>query len=108
MKGTKEFLGTESIGRLLFKLAIPTVLSQVINMLYNVVDRIYIGHIKGVGDLALTGVGICMPLIMIVSAFAFLASAGGAPRASIFLGEGKREEAEKTLGNCFAFQLLII
>jgi putative MATE family efflux protein len=107
MKETKEFLGTEPIGKLLLKLAIPTVLSQVINMLYNVVDRIYIGHIANVGDLALTGVGICMPLIMIVSAFAFLASAGGAPRASIFLGEGKREEAEKTLGNCFAFQILI-
>ncbi len=107
MKDNKEFLGTEPVGRLLFKLAIPTVLSQLVNMLYNIVDRIYIGHIAEVGDLALTGVGICMPLILLVSAFAFLAGAGGAPRASIFLGEGKREEAEKTLGNCFALQILL-
>ncbi len=103
----KEFLGTEPIGRLLFRLAVPTVLSQLVNMLYNIVDRIYIGHIEGIGDLALTGVGVCMPLILLVSAFAFLASAGGAPRASIFLGEGKREEAEKTLGSCFLLQILI-
>ncbi len=107
MKGNKDFLGTEPVGRLLFKLAIPTVLSQLVNMLYNIIDRIYIGHIAGIGDLALTGVGICMPLIMLVSAFAFLGSAGGAPRASIFLGEGKREEAEKTLGGCFSFQILL-
>lgn len=103
----KEFLGTQPVGRLLFKLAVPTVLSQIVNMLYNIVDRIFIGHIPEVGDLALTGVGICMPLIMLVSAFAFLASAGGAPRASIFLGEGKRDEAEKTLGNCFFLQILL-
>lgn len=107
MSHSKEFLGTEPVGRLLFKLAIPTVLSQIVNMLYNIVDRMYIGHIAGIGDLALTGVGICMPLILLVSAFAFLAGAGGAPRASIFLGEGKREEAEKTLGNCFMLQILI-
>ena len=107
MKKTKEFLGTEPVGKLLFKLAVPTVLSQIVNMLYNIVDRIYIGHIEEVGDLALTGVGICMPLILLVSAFAFLASAGGAPRASIFLGKGDRESAERTLGNCFLLQLLI-
>ena len=107
MKKTKEFLGTEPVGKPLFKLAVPTVLSQIVNMLYNIVDRIYIGHIEGVGDLALTGVGICMPLILLVSAFAFLASAGGAPRASIFLGKGDRESAERTLGNCFLLQLLI-
>lgn len=107
MKDTREFLGTEPVGKLLFKLAIPTVLSQIVNMLYNIVDRIYIGHIAGVGDLALTGVGVCMPLIMLVSAFAFLASAGGAPRASIFLGKGDKESAEQTLGSCFLLQLLI-
>ena len=107
MKDTREFLGTEPVGKLLFKLAIPTVLSQIVNMLYNIVDRIYIGHIAGVGDLALTGVGVCMPLIMLVSAFAFLASAGGAPRASIFLGKGDKESAERTLGSCFLLQLLI-
>ena len=107
MKDNKEFLGTEPVGRLLFRLAVPTVLSQIVNMLYNIVDRIYIGHIDQVGELALTGVGITMPLILLISAFAYLASAGGAPRASIFLGEGKREDAEKTLGNCFFLQLLI-
>ena len=74
------FLGTAPVGKLLWKLAVPTVAAQLINMLYNIVDRIYIGHMPGDGSLALTGVGICMPLIMIVSAFAALAGAGGAPR----------------------------
>jgi len=107
MNNSKEFLGTEPIGKLLFQLAVPTVLAQLVNMFYNIVDRIYIGHIPGEGELALTGVGICMPIIMIVSAFAALAGAGGAPRASIFMGEGKMDEAEKALGNCFSLQLLI-
>ena len=73
------FLGTEPIGKLLFKLAVPSVAAQLINMLYNIVDRIYIGHMKGDGALALTGVGVCLPIIMIVSAFAALISMGGAP-----------------------------
>lgn len=103
----KEFLGTQPIGKLLFKMAIPTVLAQLVNMLYNIVDRIFIGHIEGIGDAALTGVGICMPLIMAVSAFAALISAGGAPRASIKLGEGKPDEAERILGNCFSLQLVV-
>ena len=77
------------MGKLLFKLALPTVTAQIINMLYNIVDRIYIGHIQGVGADALTGVGVSMPLIMIVSAFAALVGYGGAPRASIFMGERK-------------------
>lgn len=102
-----DFLGSEPIGKLLFKLSIPTILAQLINMLYNVVDRIYIGHMEGVGDLALTGVGVCMPLIMIVSAFAALVSSGGAPRASIFMGKGDNETAEKTMGSCFTAQLVI-
>ena len=104
---SKDFLGKESVGRLLFKLALPTVLAQLINMLYNMVDRIYIGHIPGDGSLALTGVGVCMPLIMIVSAFAALVGSGGAPRASIFMGKGNKEAAEKTLGNCFTTQILV-
>lgn len=74
MNQDKEFLGTQPIGKLLFKLAIPTVIAQLVNMLYNIVDRIYIGHIPGEGSLALTGVGVCMPIIMIVSAFACLVS----------------------------------
>ena len=107
MNAEKDFLGKEPVGKLLWKLAIPTVTAQVINMLYNIVDRIYIGHIPGVGALALTGVGVCMPLIMIVTAFAALSGYGGAPLASIFMGKGDRESAEKTLGNCFVFQIVL-
>lgn len=92
-------LGTYSVGKLLIKLAAPAIAAQIINLLYNLVDRMYIGHIKDVGKLALTGVGVCLPLIMIISAFAALVSMGGAPRASIFLGKGENENAEKTLGN---------
>ena len=107
MQDQKAFLGTAPVGGLLFKLALPTVIAQLINMLYNVVDRIYIGHMPGDGDLALTGVGVCMPIIMIVSAFAALVSSGGAPRASIHLGKQEPETAEKILGGCFTLQLLI-
>ena len=105
--GEKEFLRTEPLGRLLLKLALPTVAAQLINMLYNIVDRIYIGHIPEIGATALTGVGVCMPLIMIVSAFAALVGYGGAPRASIFMGKKEKESAEKTLGNCFVLQIII-
>ena len=87
MAEDKEFLGKEPLGKLLFRLAVPTVTAQLINMLYNIVDRIYIGHMPGDGALALTGVGVCLPLILIVSAFAALVGAGGAPRASIFMGQ---------------------
>lgn len=107
MNDNKEFLATEPIGKLLLKLAVPTVAAQMINMLYNIVDRIYIGHIPGSGSLALTGVGVCMPLIMIISAFAALVGNGGAPRASILMGKGDHEKAEKILGNCFTTQLII-
>ena len=107
MEENKAFLGTRPIGGLLFKLAIPTVVAQLINMLYNVIDRIYIGHIPEEGSLALTGVGVCMPIIMIVSAFAALVSSGGAPRASISMGKGDNESAEKILGGCFVLQMLI-
>lgn len=102
-----EFLGTEPIGKLLFKLSVPTILAQLINMLYNIVDRIYIGHIDEIGQLALTGVGVCMPIIMIVSAFAALISTGGAPRASIFMGKGDNSSAEKIMGACFGAQIII-
>ena len=107
MKDDKDFLGTEPVGKLLLKLALPTVAAQLINMLYNIVDRIYIGHIPKVGSLALTGVGVCMPIIMIVSAFAALVSTGGAPRASIAMGKGDKEEAEHILGNCFSMQIIV-
>lgn len=107
MNNNKNFLGTAPVGKLLFKLAVPTLAAQLINMLYNIVDRIYIGHIPTEGSLALTGVGVCMPIIMIVSAFAALVGYGGAPRASIFMGKNDNESAEKTLGNCFFLQILI-
>ena len=107
MNDKKEFLATEPIGKLLFRLSIPTVVAQLINMLYNIVDRIYIGHMPGDGSLALTGVGVCMPIIMLVSAFAALVSSGGAPRASIFMGEKDQISAEKTLGNCFSLQIVV-
>ena len=103
----KADLGTAPIGKLLFRLAIPTVVAQLINMLYNIVDRIYIGRIPEVGSLALTGVGVCMPLILIVSAFAALAGGGGAPRASIFMGKGQNDNAEKTLAGCFSLLTVI-
>lgn len=103
----KEFLRTEPLGKLLLKLALPTVAAQLINMLYNIVDRIYIGHIPEIGATALTGVGVCMPLIMIVSAFAALVGYGGAPRASIFMGKKDKDTAEKILGNCFIVQIVI-
>lgn len=107
MNDDKSFLGTEPIGKLLMKLALPTVAAQIINMLYNIVDRIYIGHIPGDGALALTGVGVCMPIIMIVSAFAALVGNGGAPRATIYMGKKDNNTAEKILGNCFFTQIVI-
>jgi len=103
----KEFLGTEPIKKLLFKLAIPTVLAQLINMLYNIIDRVYIGHMPENSALALTGVGVCMPVILVVSAFAALVSSGGAPRASIQMGKKNYENAEHILGNCLTLLIII-
>ncbi len=103
----KTFLGTQPVSKLLFKLAVPTVIGQLINMLYNVVDRIYIGHMPENGSLALTGIGLCMPLILIVSAFAALVSSGGSPRASIAMGEDDYDGAERILGNCFLLQVIV-
>lgn len=101
MNQDKTFLGTEPVGKLLLKLSVPTVIAQLVNMLYNIVDRIYIGHMPEDGALALTGVGVCLPIIMIVSAFAALVSTGGAPRASIFMGKKRprvgRKDAWKLL-----------
>lgn len=107
MTADKTFLGTEPIGKLLLKLAIPTVVAQLVNMLYNIVDRIYIGHIPEVGSLALTGVGVCMPIIMINSAFATLVGSGGAPKASIYMGKNDKKSAETILGGCFTLQIII-
>ena len=100
-------LGKEPVKHLLFVLAVPAITSQVVNALYNMVDRMYIGHIDGEGSMALTGVGICFPLILIISAFAYLVGMGGAPRASIFMGKGEKETSEKILGNCFSALIIV-
>ena len=107
MNTDKNKLGTESIGRLLFNLALPSITAQLVNMLYNIVDRIYIGHMADIGSKALTGVGVTMPIILIISAFSSFIGMGGAPRAAIKMGENNHKEAEKTLGNCFSALLII-
>lgn len=101
-----EKLGKEPLRKLFFTMAIPSVLAQLINVLYNIVDRIYIGHIKEIGSLALTGVGVTFPIIMVVSAFSAFAGQGGAPLASILLGAKDQEKAEKVLGNSTALLLI--
>ena len=92
-------LGEGSVGRLLLTLAVPSVIAQLVNLLYNLVDRIYIGHIPENGGVALTGLGLCFPILMIVTAFSGLIGYGGAPRVAIFMGKGKNDEAEEILGN---------
>ena len=102
-------LGSGSVGKLLFSLSLPTITSQIVNMLYNLVDRIYIGHmepVETVGKLALTGVGVCLPIILVISAFASLVAMGGAPRASIAEGRGETAASERILGNSFTLLLL--
>lgn len=100
-------LGTQGVGKLLIKLSIPAVTAQLVNMLYNIVDRIYIGNMDGIGNAALTGVGVTFPVLMFISAFAALIGMGGAPRASIKLGEGNVDEAERIMGNCMAALLAL-
>lgn len=98
----KQNLGEGPVGPLLLNLAIPTIIAQLVNLLYNLVDRIYIGHIPKVGDMALTGLGLCFPVIMMITAFSSLIGAGGAPRAAIYMGKGDLDSAEHILGNCTA------
>ncbi len=105
--GISNELGTLPIGRLMLKLAIPTILAQLVNLLYNVIDRVYIGHMPGDGSLALTGVGICFPIITLIGAFSMLVGQGGAPRASIALGEGDKDTSEHYLGNCFSSLIIV-
>lgn len=100
-------LANEPVGRLLAKLAAPAIAAQIVNLLYNMVDRMYIGHIENIGDLALTGVGVCFPLIMIISAFAALVGMGAAPRASIFMGRGDKDTAEHIMGNSLSLLLIV-
>lgn len=102
-----QIMGTEKIPKLLAQLAIPAVVAQIINLLYNIVDRIYIGHIPDIGASALTGVGLFTPILMLINAFAMLAGSGGAPRASIAMGQQDHKTAEKIMGNCFSLLLIL-
>ena len=97
------------VKKLLFSLSVPTITSQIVNMLYNLVDRVFIGHMQPaetVGKLALTGVGVCLPIIMVISAFASLMAIGGAPRASIAEGAGESEKSERIMGNCLTMLVI--
>ncbi len=103
----KQDMGTGSVKRKMVQLAVPAVVAQVINLLYNIVDRIYIGHIPEIGAHALTGVGLFTPILMLITAFAMLAGSGGAPLAAIAMGRGDKHRAEKIMGNCFTVLLLM-
>ena len=104
MENKKQMdLGTGSIKKLLFSMAVPAITAQIINLLYNMVDRIYIGHIPEVGATALTAIGVTMPIIMVVSAFAALISMGGAPRSSIMMGKGDKETVPPPFLSCLLY-----
>ena len=105
--GLKQDMGTGSVKKLMVKMAVPALVGQVVNLLYNVVDRIYIGHIPEIGGQALTGVGLFTPILMLITAFSMLAGAGGAPRAAIAMGQGNKEDAEKIVGNCFTVLMIL-
>lgn len=98
---------TEKVPRLLARLALPAIVAQIINLLYNIVDRIYIGHIPEIGADALTGAGLFMPILMLINAFALLAGSGGAPRAAIAMGRRDHQTAEKIMGNCFRLLMIL-
>ena len=107
MTTAKRDMGTGSVKKLMAQMAIPALVGQVVNLLYNIVDRIYIGHLPEIGGAALTGVGLFTPILMLITAFAMLAGAGGAPRAAIAMGQGDKEKAEKILGNCFTVLMIL-
>ncbi len=100
-------MGTGSVKKRMVQMAVPALVGQVINLLYNIVDRIYIGHIPEIGGVALTGVGLFTPILMLITASAMLAGAGGAPRAAIAMGQGDKDRAEKILGNCFTVLMIL-
>ena len=102
----KQDMGTGSVKKLMVKMAVPALVGQVVNLLYNIVDRIYIGHIPEFGGAALTGVGLFTPILMLITAFAMMAGAGGAPRAAIAMGQGDKDKAEKIMANCFTVLLM--
>jgi len=103
----KQDMGTGSVKKLMVQMAVPALVGQVVNLLYNIVDRIYIGHIPEIGGLALTGVGLFTPILMLITAFSMLAGAGGAPRAAIAMGQGDKDKAEKIVANCFTVLLIL-
>ena len=103
----KRDMGIGSVKKLMVQMAVPALVGQVVNLLYNIVDRIYIGHLPGVGGAALTGVGLFSPILMLITAFAMLCGAGGAPRAAIAMGQGDKEKAEKILANCFTMLMIL-
>ena len=107
MAKTNRDMGSGSVKKLMLQMAVPALVGQVVNLLYNVVDRIYIGHIPEIGGSALTGVGLFTPILMLITAFAMLCGAGGAPRAAIAMGQGDREKAEKIMANCFTMLLIL-
>ena len=102
----RQDMGSGDVKKLLLQLMIPAVVAQVVNLLYNIVDRIYIGHIPGIGAAALTGVGLFTPILMLLNAFAMLIGAGGAPRTAIAMGQGDKEQAEKIIGNSFTMLMI--
>ena len=106
-ENTKRDMGTGSVKKLMAQMAIPALVAQIINLLYNIVDRIYIGHLPEIGGSALTGVGLFTPILMLITAFSMLCGAGGAPRAAIAMGKGDQETAEKILGNCFTVLMIL-
>ena len=107
MANAKQDMGTGSVKKLMLKMAVPALVGQVVNLLYNIVDRIYIGHLPEIGGTALTGVGLFTPILMLITAFAMLAGAGGAPRAAIAMGKGDKDAAEKIMANCFTVLLIL-
>ncbi len=100
-------MATAPVWSLIIKLSIPAILAQIVNLLYNIVDRIYIGHMEDVGTMAITGVGLCFPVVSLISAFTMLVAQGGAPRAAIEMGKGDIKKAERILGNCFSLLILL-
>ena len=107
MENKQNILGTESIGKLLLKYSLPAIIGMMVNALYNVVDRMFIGNIPGVGPMAITGLGVAMPIITIVIAFGSLVGVGSATNVSIRLGEGKKGEAERIIGNSICLAIII-
>ena len=106
MKRTND-LGRDPVFQLVCRLAIPTMLAQLVSVLYSIVDRIYIGNIQGIGDLALAGVGVCGPIVTLLSSFASLVGLGGSPIMAMRMGEGRQKEAGRVLSNCFLMLLVL-